>query len=89
MLSIVNVRKDLPIFTGLPETDKTMKTSWYKAVPVYTRDGDDVYMEEDKSTQHEEDSFALAGVKQKQDHEVESKSEFPLLRLACPVITQV
>ena len=46
-----------------------METPGYSAVPVYTGDRDDVYMEEDNSTQHEEDSVVLTGVKQKQDHE--------------------
>ena len=36
-------------------------------------DRDNVYMEEDNSMQHEEDSVVLTGVKQKQDHEVEAK----------------
>ena len=44
---------------------------------------------EDNSTQHEEDSVVLIGVKQKQDHEVEAKPAFPVLRLAPPVTTQV
>ena len=46
-------------------------------------------MEEDNSTQHEENSVVLTGVKQKQDHEIEAKSAFPELRLAPPVTTQV
>ena len=50
-----------------------METSGYSAVPVSTWDREDVYMEEDNSTQHEENSVALTGVKQKQDHEVEAK----------------
>ena len=49
-----------------------METSGYNAVPVYTGDRDDVYMEEDNSTQHEEDLIVITGVKQKQDHEVEA-----------------
>ena len=68
---------------------KTMETSDYRAVPVCTGDRNDVYMEEDNSTQDEEDSVGLTGVKQKQDHEVEAKSTFPVLRLAPPVTTQV
>ena len=39
-------------------------------------------MEEDNSTQHEENSVVLTGVKQKQEHAVEAKSLFPVLRLA-------
>ena len=58
-----------------------METPRYSAVAVYTGHRDDVYMEEDNSTQHEEDSVVLTGVKQKQDHEVETKSAFPVLRL--------
>ena len=64
---------------------KTMETPGYNAVPVCTGDRDDVYMEEDNSIQHEEDSVVLTGVKQKQDHEVEAKSTFPVLRLTPPV----
>ena len=52
-------------------------------------DRDDVYMEEDNSTQHKEDSVVLTGMKQKQDHEVEAKSAFPVLRIGPPVTTQV
>ena len=55
---------------------KTVKTPEYNAVSVYTGDRDDVYMEDDTSTQHEEDSV-LTGVKQKLDHEVEAKSATP------------
>ena len=58
-------------------------------MPVYIGDRDDVYMEEDNSTQHEEDSVVLTGVKQKQNHDVEAKSAFPVLRLATLVTTQV
>ena len=49
---------------------KTMGTPGYNDVPVYTGDTDNVYMEEDYSTQNEEASVVLTGVKQKQDHEV-------------------
>ena len=58
-----------------------METPGYNGVPVCTGDRDDIYMEEDNSTQHEEDSVVLTGVKQRQDHEVEAKSAFPVLRL--------
>ena len=68
---------------------KTMEIPGYNAVPVYTGDRDDVYMEEDNSKQHEWDSVVLIGVKPKQDHKVEAKSAFPVLRLAPPVTTQV
>ena len=68
---------------------KTTETPGYNTVPVYTGDRDDVYMEEDNSTQHEEDSVVLTGVKLGQDHEVEAKSAFHVLRLAPPVTTQV
>ena len=40
------------------------------------------------STQHEEGSVVLTGVKHKEDHEAEVKSAFPVLRLASPVTTQ-
>ena len=66
-----------------------METPGYNAVPVCTGDKDDVYMEEDSSTQHEEDSVVLTCVKQKQDHEVETKVAYLMLRLAPPVTTQV
>ena len=66
-----------------------METPDYNTVLVYTGDRDDVYMEEDNCAQHEEDSVVLTGEKQKQDHEVEIKSAFPVLRLAPPVTTQV
>ena len=46
-------------------------------------------MEESNSTQYEKYSVVPMGVKQKQDHEVEAKSAFPVLRLAPPVTTQV
>ena len=59
------------------------------AMPLYTGDRDDVYMEEDNSMQNEEDSVDLTDVKQKKDHEVEAKSAFPVLRLAPPVTTQI
>ena len=36
-------------------------------------DRDDICMEEGNPTQHEEVSVVLTGVKQKQDHEVETK----------------
>ena len=64
-----------------------METPWYKAVPVYTGDSNDVYMEEDNSTWHKESSVFLTGVKQKQNHEVGAKPAFPVLRLAPPVTT--
>ena len=54
-----------------------------------TGDREDVYMEEDNSMQHEEDSVVLTGVKQMQDHEVEAKSALLVLRLAPPFTTQV
>ena len=68
---------------------KTMETPGYNAVPVYIGDGDDVYMEEANSMQHEEDSIVFTGVKLKQDHEVKAKSALLVLRLAPPVTTQV
>ena len=68
---------------------KTMKTTGYNAVPVYTGDRDDIYVEEDNSMLYEEHSVVLIGVKQKQDHEVEGKLAFPVLRLVPPVIPQV
>ena len=58
-------------------------------MPVYIGDRDYVYMEEDNSTQHEEDSVVLTGVKEMQDHEVDAKSKFPVLRLAPTVTKQV
>ena len=56
---------------------KTTEITGYNAVPVYT------------STQHEEDSVVLTGVKQKQDWEVDAMSTVSVLRLAPPVTTQV
>ena len=60
-------------------------------MPLYTGHRDYVYMEEDNSTQHEEDSVVLTGMKQKQDNEVEAKSAFHVLKLALapPVTAQV
>ena len=66
-----------------------METPRHNAVPVCTGGRNDVYMEEDNSTLHEEDSVVITSVKQKQDHEVETKLAFPVLRLAPPVTTQV
>ena len=40
-----------------------METPGYNAVPVCPGDRGDVYMEEDNSKQHEEDSVFLTGVK--------------------------
>ena len=68
---------------------KTMEIHGYNAVPVCTGDRDDVYMEEDNSTQHKEDSVVLTGVKQEWNHEVEAKSAFPVLRLASLITIQV
>ena len=45
-------------------------------------------MEKDSSTQHEEDAVVLTSVKQMQDHEMEAKAAFLVLRLAPPVTTQ-
>ena len=64
-----------------------MEAPGYNPVPVYNGDRDDVYMEEDNSTQNEDDSVVLIGVKQKENHEVEAKSVFPVLRLPSPVTT--
>ena len=66
-----------------------MEIHGYNAVPVITADKDDVYMEEDNSTQHEKDSVVLTGMKQMQDQEEEAKSDFPVLRLEWPITTQV
>ena len=63
--------------------------TWVQCMPVYTGDRDDVYMEEENSTQHEEDSLVLTDVKQRQDHELDTKSAFFVLRQAPPVTTQV
>ena len=68
---------------------ETMETPGYNAVPVYIWDRDDIYSEEDNSTQHEEHSVILTGVKQKHNHEVEAQSALPVLRLVPPVTTQV
>ena len=65
-----------------------METPGFNAVPVCTGGKDDVYTE-DNPTHHEEHSLVHMGVKEKQDHEVEVKSAFPVLRLAPPVTTQV
>ena len=61
----------------------------YNIVLVYIGDRDDVNMEEHNYTQHKEDSVVLTGIKQKQDHEVEAKSAFPVLRLAPPITIQL
>ena len=45
-----------------------METSGYSAMPIYTGQRDDVYMEEGNSMQQEEDLDVLTGVKQKQNH---------------------
>ena len=42
-----------------------METPWYNAIPVYTVDRDDIYIGEDNSTHHKEDSAVLRSVKQK------------------------
>ena len=44
---------------------KTIGTPGYTAVQVHTGDTDVVYMEENNSTQHEDDSVVLTDVKQK------------------------
>ena len=59
-----------------------MVTPSYNAVPGCTGGRDDVYIEEDNSMQHEEDSVVLTGVMQRWDQEVEVKPAFPVLRLA-------
>ena len=87
MLSIINVRTDLPRFSGQPETGKTVETPGYNDVPVCSGDKDGVYMEEYDPKQH--DLVVLTGVKQRQHYEVETKSKFPVLRLATPITTQV
>ena len=69
--------------------NKTMEMCGYNTVQVCTGDRGDVYMEEDNSTQNIADSVVLTGVKQKQDHEAEAKSAFPVLRLAPPMTIQV
>ena len=66
-----------------------METPGYNAVPVCIGERDDVYMEEDNSMQHEDNSVVLTHVKQKWDHKVEAKQAFSVLRLAPPVMTQV
>ena len=40
-------------------------------------------MEEDNSTQHEEDSVVPTDMRQKQDHDVEAKSAFPKASTSC------
>ena len=42
-----------------------METPWYNAVPVFTGNIDDVYMEEGNSTQHKKDSVVLMIPKEK------------------------
>ena len=66
-------KRSAKIYRLARNRDKTMETPGYNAVPVCTGDRDDVYMEDDNSTQHEEDSVVLTGVKQEQDLEVETK----------------
>ena len=66
-----------------------METPGCNTIPVCTGDKDDVFLEEDNSIPHEEDSVVFTCVKKKQDHEVEAKSAFPVLRLAPFLTTQV
>ena len=68
---------------------KTMETPGYNDMPVCIGNKDDVYMEEDNSTQHEKDSVVLTGVMQKQDQVKKSKSAFPVLRPTLPITTEV
>ena len=85
MLSYNCKNKSAKINRLARDRDKTTETPGYNAVPVYTGDRGEVYIEEDNSMQHKEDSVILTGVKQKQDHELEAKSAFPVIRLATPV----
>ena len=66
------------IFRLARNRGNTMETPGYNTAPVCTGDEDDIYTEEDNSTQHEENSVILTGVKQKQEHKVEAKSAFPV-----------
>ena len=82
-------KRSVKIYSLARNRGKTTETLWYNAVPVYSEDRSDVYMEEDNSIQHKKDSVVLTGVKQKQYHKAETKSAFPVLRQAPPVTTQV
>ena len=82
-------KRSVKIYRLARKRGYTMEIPGYNAVPAYTGDRDDIYMEEDNSTHYKEDSVVLTVVMQKQDHEVEAKSAFPVLRLAPPVTTQV
>ena len=57
-------KRSAKIYRSARNRGKTMETTGYKAVPVCTGDRDDVYMEEDNSMQHEDDSVVVTGVKQ-------------------------
>ena len=57
-------KRSAQIYRLVRNRGKTMDTPGYNAVPVYSGDRDDVYMEVNNSTQHEEDSVVLTGVKQ-------------------------
>ena len=81
-MSIVNVRKidvigSAKIYRIARNSGKTMQTPGCNAVPVCTGDRDDVYMEDNNSMQHEEDSVVLTGARQKQDQEVEAQASIP------------
>ena len=58
----------------------------YKAVPVYTGDKEDVFMEEEISTQSAEldktNAITLTGVKLQQSQSKQTRSAFPVLKLA-------
>ena len=68
-------------------TGKTTEApALYKAVPVYTGDKDDVFKEEEISTQsaelEETNAVILTGVKWQQSQSKQTRSAFPVLKLA-------
>ena len=75
-------KRSAKIYRVARNRSKTVETPGYNAVSVYTGDRDDIYMEENNSTQHEQDSVVLIGVKWKQDYEVEARWAFPFLRFS-------
>ena len=58
-------KRSAKIYRLMRNRGKTTETPGYSAMPAYTGDRDDVYIEEDNSTQHKEDSVVLPGMKQK------------------------
>ena len=62
---------------------KTMKTPMYKAVAVYSLDGDDVFLKEVSFTQqHEENPMIPERVRKQQVMKEDARSAIPVLKLA-------